>query len=237
MSELTHESHDMAEALERMESARNYNAWLADRVRPYAGARLLDLGAGIGTIALLLADGREVTALEPDLPLADILRARTAGNPHFTVVVDEASSFLAGQNAVFDSIVCLNVLEHIEAEAETLAACRSALAPGGHLLLLVPAHAALFGAVDAMGGHVRRYDRAHLVEVLHGAGLEVVDARYVNPVGALGWLVFSRLLRRDQVPRSPLGAFDRLVPVLRPLDRLRLPLGLSLWAVARRPAT
>ena len=227
----------MVEALDRMESARNYNRWLADRVRPFAGSRLLDLGAGIGTISLLLANGREITALEPDPVLAGILRERVVRREGFTVISAEGGDYLTSVDTGFDSIVCLNVLEHIEAEADTLAACCNALVPGGHMLILVPAHARLFGAVDTVGGHFRRYDVPHLRDALAAAGFEIVDLRHVNPVGALGWLMFSRLLRRDQVPRSPLGAFDRLVPLLRPLDRLRLPVGLSLWAVARRPAT
>jgi SAM-dependent methyltransferase len=227
----------MAEALDRMASARNYNAWLAGRARPYVGERVLELGAGIGTIAELLAKGSEVVALEPDQELVAELRRRAASTPSLTVVDEDAETYLGRASEAFDSVVCMNVLEHIEAEAETLRGCRSALVPGGHLLLLVPAHASLFGAVDEMGGHVRRYDAPHLRRALTEAGFDVVDLRHVNPVGALGWLVVSRLLRRDQVPRGPLVSYDRLVPLLRQLDRLRLPFGLSLWAVARRPST
>lgn len=237
MSELSHSSAEMAEALDRMASARNYNAWLADRARPYVGRRVLELGAGIGTIAQLLADPSEVVALEPDPGLAALLRRRAEASPSLTVVNTDAETFLSSPGEPFDSIVCMNVLEHIEEEAETLRGCLSALVPGGRLLLLVPAHASLFGAVDEMGGHFRRYDAAHLRRVLEEAGFEVADVRHVNPVGALGWLVFSKLLRREQVPRGPLVSYDRLVPLLRPLDRLRLPFGLSLWAVARRPST
>ncbi|HEY1370338.1 MAG TPA: hypothetical protein VGF23_24630, partial [Gaiellaceae bacterium] len=77
------------------------------------------------------------------------------------------------------------------------------------------------------------YDRRGLERTLRSAGFEVVELRYVNPVGAAGWLVSSRLLRRSQVPEGPLTLYDKLVPVFRRLDALRLPFGLSLWAVAQ----
>ncbi len=88
--------------------------------------------------------------------------------------------------------------------------------------------------IDRSVGHERRYSRGPLRRLPRGGGLEPVEIRYVNPFGAVGWLVASRVLRRDQVPAGPLRAYDRLVPVLRRLDLLRLPFGLSLWAVARR---
>jgi SAM-dependent methyltransferase len=228
---------EMDESLARMALAENYTAWLLGRARPYLGSLVLDLGAGIGTFAEMLAREVEVVALEPDARLAAVLRERAAGLPRLRVVDGGAALLRGGLEDSFDSILCLNVLEHIEDEAETLAGCFARLVPGGHLLLLVPAHASLFGSVDEVGGHVRRYNAKHLGAVLMQAGFEIVDLRHVNPVGALGWLVFSKLLRRDQVPRAPLASYDRLVPLLRQLDRLRLPFGLSLWAVARRPST
>ena len=153
-------------------------------------------------------------------------------------VVEADAGWLTSAAALrdFDSVVCLNVLEHIADDALVLEGFRSCLAPGGRLLLLVPAHRVLHGEIDRSVGHERRYSRAPLRRLLEQSGLDPVELRYVNPVGALGWLVSSRVLRRPQVPSGPLRTYDRLVPVLRHLDRLSLPFGLSLWAVARRPA-
>jgi hypothetical protein len=109
---------------------------------------------------------------------------------------------------------------------------RSRLAPGGALLLLVPAHPHLYGATDRMLGHERRYRKRELRGCLARAGFTVGVVRHVNPIGALGWLVSARLLRRQEIPRASLALFDRTVPLIRHLDRLRLPIGLSLWAVA-----
>ncbi len=217
------------EAQHRFEEAANYNAWLYERGRPFVGARVLDFGAGIGPFTELLAAHADVVALEPDPGFQAVLRERFDDRPNVSMV--ESEEALSG---AFDTIVCLNVLEHIGDDEGTLRRLRERLASGGHLLLLVPAHTALYGEIDRNVGHERRYNRRLLRRHLESAGLEIVELRYVNPVGALGWLVSSRLLGRDQVPTGPLKIYDTLVPLLRPLDRLRLPFGLSLWAVARK---
>jgi len=218
------------EALERMESARNYNLWLFERCEPHLGKRVLDAGAGIGTFAELASVGREVVALEPDPELAPALRHRFEGRTNVTVVEGRVED-ISGE---FDSIICLNVLEHIPDDVATLRRFHGLLAPGGRLLLLVPAHPALYGATDRAVAHERRYRKRDLRTRLQSAAFEVETLRLVNPLGAVGWFVSSRLRKREQVPPGPLLLYDRLVPALRLLDRLELPVGLSVWAVARR---
>jgi hypothetical protein len=83
-------------------------------------------------------------------------------------------------------------------------------------------------------GHERRYTRDAVHHLLEGAGFETEQIRLVNPIGAIGWFIAGRLMRRPKLPASPLRAYDRIVPLLRGLDRFELPIGLSVWAVARR---
>jgi SAM-dependent methyltransferase len=220
------------ESLDRMADAANYNAWLFRRARPFLGRRVLDFGAGVGTFTELIAEHAEVVALEPDPAFLPRLRGRFNGRTDVQVVhgTDEEIA----QLGTFDSVICLNVLEHIREDDIVLGRLAAALVQGGYLLLLVPAHRALFGGIDRSVGHERRYGRSLLRARLEQAQLAPVELRYVNPVGALGWLVSSRVLGREQVPKGPLRLYDALVPLLRPLDRVPLPFGLSLWAVARK---
>ena len=232
----SHEGQE--EILRRMRLAANYNAWLVERARPHLGRRVLDAGAGTGTFTEAVTDGRElVVAMEPDPEFAAELRRRFAGRANVRVLELEAEAVTPeALGGPVDSIVCFNVLEHIPDDAAAVARLRDVLVPEGRLLALVPAHPALYGATDRIVGHERRYTRDALRELLDRVGLLVDDARYVNPLGALGWLVSSRLLGRELLPEGSLRLYDRVVPLLRPLDRLRLPFGLSVWAVARRRA-
>jgi SAM-dependent methyltransferase len=222
--------------MDRMADADNYNEWLLDRGRPFIGPRVLDFGAGVGTFtAALAARGAEVVAVEPDPEFTPRLHELFSDDPRVTVVEADASWLTHGMPMDrFDTILCFNVLEHIADDKGVLTGFHDRLVHGGHLLLLAPAHQLLYGRIDENVGHERRYGRGHVRRLLEDTGLTPLDVRYVNPLGAAGWLVSSRILRRQQVPAGPLRAYDRLVPILQRLDRLPLPFGLSVWAVARR---
>jgi SAM-dependent methyltransferase len=223
--------------LERLAEAENYNGWLFDRSRHHLGRRVLDVGAGLGTFCETALPGRElVVALEPDPAFAAALRGRFAREGRVQVVTGKAEELTPDAlPGPFDSIICFNVLEHISDDVAAVRGFREHLAPGGKLLLLVPAHPLLYGRVDRALGHERRYRKGPLRLLLEKSGFAVEFVRHVNPVGALGWLVSTRILARADISRGPLRLYDRLVPLLRRLDRIEFPFGLSLWAVARRP--
>lgn len=220
-------AHDLA----AMAGATAYNSWLIDRARPWLHGRILDVGAGIGTHTQRLREfGDEVVAVEPEPMFASMLRDQVKG-----VHVIEGSTDEVG--GPFDAIVCFNVLEHIADDEQTLHRFHELLASDGTVLILVPAHQALFGPIDAAFGHYRRYQKGELGTKLRSAGLEPEVLRYVNPVGAVGWLVQSRVRRRERMSYRGLGFYDRLVPALRRLDAVSLPVGLSLWVVAKKCGT
>ena len=221
----------LAHDLDAMAGADAYNAWIVDRARPWLRGRVLDVGAGIGTHTRRLAEAAdEVVALEPDRRFAAMLRAAV---PAAQVIEGDANDV----EGPFDTIVCFNVLEHIADDEATLRRLRELLAPDGALLLLVPAHPFLFGPVDTAFGHERRYTKGELAAKLRRAGLEPDALRHVNPVGALGWLAQSRIRKREQLSYRGLDFYDKLVPGLRLLEKLPLPVGLSLWAVAKTSGT
>jgi 2-polyprenyl-3-methyl-5-hydroxy-6-metoxy-1,4-benzoquinol methylase len=150
-----------------------YNEWVLARA-PILGPRVLEVGAGIGTFTLPLAErGLDVMAIEPDAELAAILKERARDSANVTVlredVLDLTPEILSG---AVDSVLCFNVLEHIADDARALASMHRCLRPGGRLLLLSPAHQFLFGATDRAVDHERRYEHGGLKDLLQRAGFE-----------------------------------------------------------------
>ena len=220
--------------LQEIEEGANYTRWIVGRAHPYLHGRVLDAGAGTGTfVDELLHRAEEVVALEPAPRYVATLEERFGDEPRVKVVAGAAEAPPAGLGT-FDAIVCFNVLEHVHDDRAALRALRDLLAPNGTLLLLVPAHPGLAGPFDRAIGHLRRYTRAGLAAACSQSGLRVETIRHVNPVGAVGWAIRIRLLRRKEWPATSFKVFDRLVPLLRGLDRVPLPCGLSLWVVGRR---
>jgi SAM-dependent methyltransferase len=226
--------------LDAVAEAHNYYRWIIDRFTPFLGRRIVEAGAGIGTVSeLLLQRARpEATLLiEPDRGNAEALGRRFTGDPrvrvHHGYLEDADASFAA------DTIVAVNVLEHVERPAGFLAAAYQRLTPGGALLILVPALPALYGSLDKAFEHYRRYTRLELRKALSDAGFEIEQLHYMNLVGIAGWFVAGRIMRRTTLGRGQVRFYDRwVIPWLRRLESVvHPPLGQSLLAVARKPET
>src|SRR5205809_3988883 len=164
-----------AATLERMAAAPRYNRWMFDRLRPWVGRRVLEIGAGIGNMSAFLVDRERVVLTDTERYYLDRLRQRFAGRPHVSVAelrLPAVSSGLLAER--LDTVVCLNVLEHIEDDAASLRAMHDLLRPGGgkggRLVLLVPALRVLYGTLDEALGHFRRYVPDELAAQLRTAG-------------------------------------------------------------------
>jgi SAM-dependent methyltransferase len=221
--------------LEQLGGADAYNRWIFDTIRPFVAGRTLEVGCGTGTFSRLLAGAAaHLTAVDIEAPFVAATERATAGCANTTVICADAALHPWPQS--FDTIVALEVIEHIADDAGFLRTLGGALAPGGRLVLKVPALPALFGALDRAVGHHRRYDRRGLGARLAAAGLAVGPIAYFNVAGVLGWWLNGRVLGRTRPPGAQVRAFDAAVPLLRRIERLvPPPIGLSLFAVATRP--
>jgi 2-polyprenyl-3-methyl-5-hydroxy-6-metoxy-1,4-benzoquinol methylase len=217
------------------ENSPNYLGWIADLVKPRLGHRVLELGAGIGSITRLYADGHEVLATDLSPYCVGAMRERFAAAPNITVVQSDLRE-LSASGERFDSILMVNVLEHIEDDAGVLSAMPSVLSPGGRIVIYVPALNALYGQWDRKVGHFRRYSKWRMHGVARVAGLDVVELRYVNALAIPAWAAFSRT-EVDRTQGASLSVWDRTgVPVSRALEaRIRPPLGLNVLAVLSAP--
>ena len=221
----------------RMSRAERYNRWMFQQLAPWLGQRVLEIGSGIGSFTRFLMGRDLVVATELNPRYVRILGNTFERHTRVEVLPLDVTTFdpaLLAERRL-DTIICLNVLEHVEDDRGALRRLHDALAPGGRLLLLVPAHERLFGAIDRAIDHHRRYERAGLVAKLEEAGFRVEHTQFFNRLGVVGWYLNSVILRRTQVPGLQLHLQNLLVPLLRAEAALSLPFGLSLVAVARRP--
>jgi SAM-dependent methyltransferase len=226
-----------------LHEASNYHAWVFDWLSPYIAGRVLDIGGGTGN-HLRHVESRELVCVDIDASVVSELRlgfAERAGWSfvHGDITRPELVEELG--RGRFDTVLSSNVFEHIADDAAAFRHAGELLAPGGLLVLLLPAHQRLFGSMDRLAGHERRYDRALVERRFGDAGLAPEVLRYTNLLGAAAWYLNGRWSHRDLSSRSinqQIGLFDRwLVPLARRLERgRRLPCGQSLLAVARKPS-
>ena len=221
--------------LRRMEALHRYNAWVGEMVTPHLGASVLEVGAGIGNMTRQLGGDREVVATDVEPRYLDHLRRYFQEDRHVAIqrfdLADTESTEAPGP---FASIVCLNVLEHIDDDRAALRRLHDRLEAGGRLVLVVPAHPCLYGEMDRAIHHYRRYRRDDLAAKLEETGYVVEEIGRFNALGVPGWFFNGRVLRRRTVPGIQARLNSWLVPWLRIERRLGLPFGLSLLAVARR---
>jgi SAM-dependent methyltransferase len=224
--------------LEALAHADGLGDWMFSRMPPSRGARVAEVGAGIGTFSQRLLDAgvRELLLIEPEPLCVARLHARF-GAVNRVRISDDAlpdAPALAEWAGSCDVVVCQNVLEHIADDRAALVAMATALRPGGTVALLVPAHPWLFNRLDRRFGHERRYSRSRLRWLAGEAGLTVDRLERFNALGIVGWLA-QGLTPVPAIRPSALRVYERAVrPWRRFEDRVRVPVGLSLILHARR---
>lgn len=228
-----------ADDLEAMREARRYGAHIFELLRGHIGARVLEVGSGLGTMSVRLVDvAQAVVGIEPNPYCLGPLRAALGSHPRFTLRACHLEECdrdeLVAQR--FDTVVCVNVLEHIEEDAAALRTFGEVIVPGGRVLIFVPAVQAAYGPLDAELGHHRRYSKASLAATFRKAGLDLTMLRYTNPIGLVGWMYNAHVAKTRTHNLTQVKVFDRWVaPWALPLERwLPPPIGLSLVAAGGR---
>lgn len=222
------------ETLERT-TPRHYE-WVFDVIKPHLGTSVLEVGSGIGVMSKFLIPCSPSLVLSDYAPVyLSILKERFGPLPHLRYELLDLTRppYDLGGLGV-DTIVCLNVLEHIEKDTEALAALAALLPRGGRVILQVPNYPRLFGNLDTSYGHFRRYSARSLRGIFERAGLRVRMLRRFNPFSIPGWIVASGVSRNGNLNVSSLRTYNALVPVLRKVDVVSRGAGLSLIACAEK---
>jgi len=222
-----------SEILGRLSRAPRFNAWMADTIRPLCGQRVLEIGSGTGNMTRHLVPRDRYVASDINPLYLSTLSALTTDRPYLDVQLCDVTrkETFPEASAAFDTVICLNVLEHVEDDREALENIRSVLGPGGRALILVPRGPGLLGTLDEVLGHKRRYTEASLRDVATAAGFALRDIHGFNRVGTPAWWLNGRLLRRRSFGLAQIWALNLLTPLFRRIDRFLPFPPLSLIAV------
>ncbi len=231
-------THDGYYVLQSMRRARGLNRWILQQFRPFVGNRVLEAGCGIGNFTELLLDRQRLLCVDNDPLYVEMLNWRLGHLENVRTLkfdLSDGAEYAQVKGEAVDTIVCLNVLEHIKADEAVLRAYFDLLVPGGHAIILVPAHMWLYGPCDEAIGHERRYTQTELHTKMQAAGFEIVQMGEFNRLGVPGWWLNKQLGRRDLNPRQ-MRLFEWLLPVAKGAEAMKLGPGLSIIGVGRKPA-
>jgi SAM-dependent methyltransferase len=229
-----------------MEEADGYFAWIYETLAPHMKGRVLEVGSGYGVFSDVLARRHgTLTATDYDPRSVEVLERKFAASPDVHVrlldVLDAASVEKLAREEPVDTVVSLNVIEHLEDDVLALRHMARLVRPGGAVLVFVPALESLYGSLDRLAGHHRRYDKELLGERLRRAGLRPRELHYVNMLGAIGWFVNGQVMPQMSLDNPSVNGQARLysrfgVGLAAAIERhLSPPFGQSLVAVAERP--
>lgn len=212
-----------------------YNRFLFDFIKPFLGQNILEVGSGIGNISkFLFLKARTLYLTDIEDKYLIRLKSLYAHYPQIKVLKYNLEQNPIDAIEKIDTVVCLNVLEHIKDDDHALNEMHDLLQTGGRLLLLVPAHHILYGSIDKAIGHFRRYEKIELIDKLQKAGFIIEKIRFINLPGVLGWFINSRILNRKAVPNFQVNLVHLIRPWLFIERHIKIPFGLSIFVTARK---
>lgn len=225
--------------LEAMSFAVNYHKWIVDEFRPFLGKKLVEVGAGTGSFSelLLRENPEEISLIEPSemflylqQNLAQI-KTDTKINLYRAIFADVRTKI---ENP--DSIIYVNVLEHIEDDRSELAMMHETLKKGGRCFIFVPALMSLYGEFDRKIGHFRRYKKKELEEKCVSAGFKILKSKYFDFTGIAPWWIKYKLLKSDSLESGAVTLYDKIaVPVISRFEKIfSAPVGKNILLIAEK---
>jgi glycosyltransferase involved in cell wall biosynthesis len=224
-----------SQILGRLNRAPKFTKWMADIIRPYVGQRVLEIGAGTGNLTAQLIPRLCYWATDINPLYLMYLENVGRNRPYMRVGytdAEKAESYPQGQN--FDTVICLNVVEHLADDTGALVNIRSILEHGGRAIILVPCGPGLYGTLDEVLGHHRRYTRETLQALILNAGFKLEEMLEFNRVGVLGWWLNGRVLKRRIFGLWQIKFLNLLTPAFRKADKISALPPLSLIAMIRK---
>jgi glycosyltransferase involved in cell wall biosynthesis len=220
--------------LKLLQKASRYNGWVYQMLKPYIGRDILEIGSGIGNMTRYFVPHGKVTASDISPFCLRELQRTFAENESVKVRTLDISQNHYPELELYDTIVCLNVLEHIEDDVDALRNMYRLLKKKGKLVLYVPANPRLYCEIDRGVGHFRRYVEPELLGKMKQAGFRIEHSRHHNILGAIGWWVNGKVLGKKHIGATDVSGFEKLMPLVKLQDKVDSKFALSILAIGEK---
>lgn len=223
-------------ALEILEEAKNYNKWIVEQFLHHIKTPLLEVGSGTGNISAFFSQKKNVTISDIDKGLVENLKKKFSKQTSFIIKkIDISGPIAKDEINKYQSIIGINVLEHIQDDRKALSNIHRMLKKNGKILLLVPAKKIAYTRLDKSIGHFRRYEKNELKEKLEDAGFSIERLYFFNFVGLFSWTIRDKIERGHHMKPYQVALFDKIVPLLKKVENIIKPfVGISLIAIAKK---
>ncbi len=230
-------THDGYYVLRAMDKSRAFCAWMFDQIKEYIGNSVLETGCGIGTLTSYMLGKERLVCSDIDPFFQEIVNRRYGHLKGVSVNhVDLTSKADYNSSGVpFDTVICMNVFEHVQDDQAALECVYEALEPGGKAIILVPQHPSLFSKLDTSVGHFRRYTITELSEKVRQAGFEIVVTREFNRFATLGWFISGKLMGATRVDPGQINLMNTLMPIAKLVEHLSFWPALTIIMIAQKP--
>ena len=227
-------THDYShEVLKTFSLTHNYNTWVFNMLAPFLKGKILEIGCGVGNLTNFLNKCGELVSI--DISENFIKHAQIDFKNVAFHCINVCDGNITAKLPKFDTVVCINVLEHIEDDKKAIRNMYDLLVPGGRLCIFVPAMNSLYGAMDKDLDHYRRYNKKELYNLVTVPGFKVIKLNYSNLIGIFGWYVNAVLLKRSKFSILQPLIFDKIVPLIEMLERkIPPPFGMSLLLIGEK---
>jgi SAM-dependent methyltransferase len=227
------------EILDVISKADKFNYWMYETITPYCQGTILEIGSGVGNLSqFFIKEKKDIFLSDIRDNYGDILKSKFNLDGQRVLNIDIAELDFEKKYAElfekFDSIFCLNVVEHIENDDLAIKNMMKLLKANGTLTVLVPAYQSLYNGFDVTLEHFRRYNEKRLTNLMSKYGL-IQKSFYFNAVGILGWWTSGQLFKNTTIPEGEMKLYNTLVPVIRIIDKIVFQkIGLSVVCVLRK---
>ncbi|MCP4438514.1 MAG: class I SAM-dependent methyltransferase [Aureispira sp.] len=228
--------------LEAIQTANKFNYWMYETIAPYCNGKTLEIGSGIGNISkFFLQEEKDIALSDYSEKYCQVLEkqfeeySQSLNVFQIDLAEKQFSQKFADHQAEFDSVFALNVIEHIEDDHQAIQNIHSLLKPEGHIVILVPAYQWLFGSLDEIVDHHRRYNKKTLAQLLEVNGFDLVHKQYFNFMGIFPWWFVSKVLKRKIIKKDQMKLYNILVPFFKLVDKIMFnSAGLSVICVGKK---